>query len=679
MRRSAARLDGPSSPWIGANFWSRSGGPLMWRNYDSDLIRAELRVLREHGVTMTRSFCYWPDFMPEHDRIDERLVEHYRDFLDRHTELGMASVPTFVVGHMSGENWDPAWRAGRHLYADVWLVARQAWFVREIVRRLGDHPAVCGWLLSNEMPIYGGEDSPPETVAAWAQLLIDAVRAGGGSQPVSIGDGAWGLEITGRDNGFRLRDTAALCDFLGPHVYSTEDDLIRQHYAAAFRCELAGTFGRPVVLEEFGTTSDFTSDEHGAHYYRQTLYNTLLAGATGWIAWNNSDYDNLGEQDPYRHHPFEMHFGLTDVTGAPKPQLAEIKAFADTLRAIDVASCRRADAEVALVAPSYLDTVYPFTETEDRVSLPAVLRQSYVTARLADLPPALVRESDGIRDGAALYLVPSTKQLLTPSWRTLAKLAEDGACVYVSYSSGTHEVQRGPWYADLNGMFGVEHQLWYGLADPITDNEVTFTLTRAFGTLAEGTTLTFATVGSGRVFLPVRPVTAEVLAVDGHGRPALLLRRCGAGSVVLCTYPIEQLAVAAPRVNPEHTSVLYAALAAHACVRPTVGTDDQRLAVDLLEHADGRRFVFVVNHCADEVTVKPALPIAATLRTLDGADPGDPLRLPPFGVGVYRLHDATSAATSSGTAMTARLARAKGSDTHRVSVPTKTGLTRNPP
>src|SRR5205807_1834001 len=117
---------------------------------------------------------------------------------------------------------------------------------------------------------------------------------------------------------------------------------------------------------------------------------------------------------------------------------------------------------------------------------------------------------------------------------------------------------------------------------------------------------------------------AEVLAVDGHGRPALLLRRCGAGSVVLCTYPIERLAAAAPRVNPEHTSVLYGALAAHAGVRPTVGTDDQRLAVDLLEHADGHRFVVVVNHCADEVVAKPALPTAARLRTLDGAEAGDP-------------------------------------------------------
>ena len=35
----------------------------------------------------------------------------------------------------------------------------------------------------------------------------------------------------------------------------------------------------PVMLEEFGTSSDFVSDPSAAHYYRQVLHNSLLAGA----------------------------------------------------------------------------------------------------------------------------------------------------------------------------------------------------------------------------------------------------------------------------------------------------------------------------------------------------------------------------------------------------------------
>ncbi|HVV21933.1 MAG TPA: cellulase family glycosylhydrolase [Pseudonocardiaceae bacterium] len=638
MRRNSMPLtvDGRPVRWLGANFWSSTGGPLMWRNSDPAVIERELRVLREHGMTMTRSFCYWPDFMPEPDRIDDRMTDRLGDFLDRHADAGMTTVPTFIVGHMSGENWDPAWRNGRDLYRNVWLVARQAWFAGEIVRRFADHPAVAGWLVSNEMPIYG-DPVDRESVTAWAQLIRDAVRAAGGRQPFSLGDGAWGIETSGQDNGFSLRDIAGLVDFLGPHVYRMEDDLSRQHYAAAWICELAGTFDRPVVLEEFGVSSDFVSDENAAHYYRQVLHNSLLAGAVGWIGWNNTDYDHLADQDPYRHHAFEMHFGLTDRQGTPKPALAEFRAFAEVLDAVDIAHCRRADTDAILVVPSYLDTVYPFTQTEDRTTLPVTLRQAYVSARLADLPLALSRESDGLTEDGRLYLVPSAKQLLSPTWLRLQRLAENGATVYVSYSPGAHPVQRGPWYANLNGMFGVRHRLRYGLVDPVVDDEVTFTFTRPFGTFAEGARLSFRAAGTAdsRAYLPVDPVDADVVAVDGHGRPALLVRRVGSGSVILCTYGLEHMASVTPAVNPEAGQALYGALAAYAGIDRIATVDNPRVAADVLVHEDGRRFLWLVSQCDAEVTVKPN--VATGLRTLTGEPVSGPVTLGPFGVGVYEL------------------------------------------
>jgi endo-1,4-beta-mannosidase len=640
MRRYTTKIISNGQPvsWLGANFWSRTGGPLMWRNYDPQTVQEELQVLREHGLGMTRSFFYWPDFMPEPHLIDEKMTARFADFLDRHTEAGMTTIPTFIVGHMSGENWDPAWRDGRDLYADVWMVARQAWFAGEMVRRFGGHPAVCGWLVSNEMPIYGGE-APAETVAAWAQLIVDAVRAAGGHQPVSLGDGAWGIEVRGEDNGFALADSARLCDFLGPHVYPVGNDQARQHYAAAWACELAGTFGRPVVLEEFGVSSDFASDENAAHYYRQALHNSLLAGATGWIAWCNSDYDALYAQDPYRQHPFELHFGLTTADGTPKPQLAEVAEFGRLLQAVDIGRCERADTDAALIVPSYLDTWYPFTGKRDRAHVRDSLSQAYVAARLADLPVALTRESSGIEPGARLYLLPSAKQLLGPSWHELEALATGGATVYVSYSPGDNEHHPGPWYAHLNAMFGVRHQLRNGLVDPIEDEQVTLTFGTDFGTLAAGTVLTFSAAGSGygRSYLPVQPDGAEVIAVDGHGRPALLLRRAGAGSIVLCTYPLEHMAALAPGVNPEATSTLYDALAVHAGVRRLVTVDDPRIAADVMLRSDGARFAWLVSQAAETVTAKPQLAPGLRLCALDGSPAGSAVTLAPFGVGVFAL------------------------------------------
>jgi len=56
-------------------------------------------------------------------------------------------------------------------------------------------------------------------------------------------------------------------------------------------------------------------------------------------------------------------------------------------------------------------------------------------------------------------------------------------------------------------------------------------------------------------FLPAEPAdgpgAAEVPATDAHGRPALLLRPIGPGSLVLCTYPVEHMAALTSRVNPD--------------------------------------------------------------------------------------------------------------------------------
>jgi endo-1,4-beta-mannosidase len=628
-------------PWLGVNFWSRTGGPLMWRSYDPGVVREELATLAANGMNLTRSFCYWPDFHPEPDRLDERMLARFADFLDRHAEAGMATVPTFIVGHMSGENWDPAWRQGRDLYGDVWMVARQAWFVGELTRRFAAHPAVAGWLLSNEMPLYGGP-APAPVVTAWAELLVQAVRAGGGTQPLSLGDGAWGIELSGVDNGFSLRATAPLVDFVGPHVYPMESDRVRLHLGPAFACELAGFTGKPVVLEEFGVSSGFSSSENAGHYYRQVLHTSLLAGASGWLAWSNTDYDHLADQDPYRHHPFEMHFGLCDATGAPKPQLAEVRAFAELLEAVDLPNLSRPPAEAALVVASYLEHPWPFTEPADRAFVLGSLRQAYVAAWEADLAVGPMREHDGLEPGRRLYLIPSAKQLTAPGWRALERFAGDGAVVYVSWSAGGHGVQRGPWYAGLDRMFGVEHQLTHGLVDPIEDEEVVVTFVRGFGSIPEGSRLELRAGGNQhvRAFLPVRPVTAEVVAVDQRMRPVLLERAVtGGGRLVLCTYPLEQLAAASARVNPEPTWRVYDALAEIAGLSRPVTVEDPRVFAAELRHRDGRNLVWLVSQADTEVTVKPT--VQGHLADLHTGRPASEVTLDAYGVRVLRREPPT--------------------------------------
>jgi hypothetical protein len=189
------------------------------------------------------------------------------------------------------------------------------------------------------------------------------------------------------------------------------------------------------------------------------------------------------------------------------------------------------------------------------------------------------------------------------------------------------------------------HQLRNGLVDQIEDAEVTFVFEAAFGTIPVGARLTFSVAGTeyGRAYLPVQPDGAEVIAVDGHGRPALLRRSVGTGAIVLCTYPIEHMAAMTARVNPEPTGTLYNALAVAAGLRRPVTVDDPRIAADLMVRADGVRFVWLVSQVDQPVTVKPQLAAGLQLACLDGSVVDGMIAMAPFGVNVFALIKAEDA------------------------------------
>jgi hypothetical protein len=95
-----------------------------------------------------------------------------------------------------------------------------------------------------------------------------------------------------------------------------------------------------------------------------------------------------------------------------------------------------------------------------------------------------------------------------------------------------------------------------------------------------------------------------------------------------------------PEVNPSAVSTLYDALATFAGVRRPVTVDDPRVAADVLVHADGSQFAWLVSHAAEPVTVKPQLAGGSRLRELAGGPANGTIILPPFGVGVFRIEDA---------------------------------------
>ena len=459
------------------------------------------------------------------------------------------------------------------------------------------------------MPLYGGAGTTEE-ITAWARLVVQAVRAAGATQPISLGDGAWGIEVDRQRQRLlaararaarRLRRAARLPD--GGRRGAAAADGARS--CASSRA----ASGKPVVLEEFGVSSDFAVG-------RRTPPTTTGRSCTrrcspahsGWIAWNNCDYDDLRDQDPYRHHVFELHFGLTDRTGGRSRSSASWPVRRGSSPTWRRTAGSRSRARRRCVVPEHFERELPFTTPELPAGHPRGLLQAYVAAREADLPVELARERDGIPGDARL--VPRAVGQAADHRRASTACASSrtvGATVYLSFFAGSTPSQRGPWLPGLDELFGVEHRLRYGLVDPIED-EVVFEFVEPLGDLDAGTRLRVRVAGAASAAPTCRssPAGAEVVADRRPRPPGAAPARARSGSTVLCTYPLEHMAARTPRVNPESTWRLYSALACAAGVSRPIRVDDPRVLVGRVRSGPTERACFV-NCSGDTVALEPIL------------------------------------------------------------------------
>lgn len=587
----------PDKFLLGVNYWSRQGGPLMWEQWEPNTVRAEVRHMVRLGFDVCRSFVYGPHFMPAAGRLAPVMLRRWQEYLRICAQEGLGVFATLIVGHMSGENWDFPWRGGRDLYTDEGLLEAQAELCRgvvgatlEVEKELGRR-VVAGWVLSNEMPVYGGP-AEPQAVARWAEHLSNAIRQLDRSRPVGTGDGVWYL--MGERNGFEPGVLAPAVDFYGIHLYPTEIDSMRHAlYLEAVLARMDSvqrtiSTAKPVVVEEFGGSTAHGSPENLALYVREALHTAFLSGAVGAWIWCFSDFELYGQR-PYWHHPFELRFGLVSASGAEKPAAAEVQAFRRFLdKATGGRPVRPLRSPVAIVVPSYLNASYPFTENLGTLEWRIVL-EAYALCSMAGVRPELVEEQEQADDRLAgaytLLVVPCARRLLAPTWEGLAAIVRRGASLYMSYMADS-------WCHNFDELTGLARDLRWGLVD-VPDREVQVEF--GDGQAASVEVGSPASPDEWRRFAYLRircPEGVRVLARARVGEepvPALVEVRRGGGRIVFCPFPWEWYALQRPEANRRWPfSRLYSLVFESAGVRPLFTSDHSWVQVRCAQPSDGQ-------------------------------------------------------------------------------------------
>ena len=227
---------------IGCNYWGSKHGTDMWRKWDAESVRNDLKILSENGVEVMRVFPNWREFQPimsvkewggrraeylfaDETRIDNEFgidynqMEHFSLFCDYAKEFNIKLVVSVVTGWMSGRLFVPPALEGKNLIKDSEALMWETKFVRGFIRYFKNREEIIAWDLGNECNCMGMIEDRSDAYT-WTALISKSIYCEDKTRPVMSGMHSLthGEEWPGNNN-WTIQDQGELTDILTPHPY----------------------------------------------------------------------------------------------------------------------------------------------------------------------------------------------------------------------------------------------------------------------------------------------------------------------------------------------------------------------------------------------------------------------------------------------------------------------------
>ena len=654
---------------LGTNYWPRHHGAQMWEEWDPAEIEADIAQMKELGLNTVRMFLLTPYFTDAEGNLREEALEKFAAFVDICKRHGVYVMPSLFVGHMSGTNWDVPWRKGRDFYTDPEVLRIEVNYVREIARRFRDEPAILAWILSNEIQYYAGHPSA-DAGHLWARTLIQAIREADPNHPVSTGDGGYPRRSKGVGIMPEPLVEEGLLDYVGPHDYPDDVDELRLSLRPGMLARLED-IGIPVLLEEFGRSTAEVAEEELGDFFRTTLYSLLANGAAGALAWCFTDF-TIEDRVPYVYQSFELRFGITRADRSLKPSGEAMREFATLLSRLGLSgypspqpegsapssagekalenACssdymgryRFPQPQAAILVPEFYRRAYPFKQINHERMFSLFL-EAFTLAKMAHIDVGFYREP-GELAGIKLLLMPCTREILSPSWRVLKRFVEEGGVLYLSY---TYDMCC-PVFEEL---FGARRKVKVGLPEAPSSRKVTLRFIEKLGEVEAGEEFSYPVPSDPfeAAYCPLEPTSAEVVAVDDEGNPAILVNRVGEGAAVFSAYPLEKYLLFVYNVHQiDRTYRLYRAIFSLAGMKRVFDCSEPCVELASFEADDGH-LLLAINHGRRPFVgaIETFMPVMSVKDVMDGREmPIEPspkgtsisLDIPPKRARVLKIH-----------------------------------------
>ena len=572
---------------IGCNYWASNAGTEMWRDFDENAIRDDLRILSENGVRYMRVFPNWRDFQPvmpvyiqgavfseymlEGDvlpanryYLDEKMLDRFARFCELCEKSGIKLVVGILTGWMSGRLFIPSALFGKDIFTDPEALMLEGLFVKGFVKAMKNQKAIYAWDLGNECNCMGKAQSR-FTAAAWTAFVANAIKAEDASRPLFSGMHGIGAADTGRV--WTINDQSEYCDVLTTHPYPPFVDDVFLDEFVSFRttmhasCETkfySDLGGKPCMIEEIGNLGRMMcSDENAAKFARLNLFSGWANGSTGMMWWCANEQTYL-RTNPYTRYMCENELGMISAERRPKPVLDEFRKFSGFIDRLDFD-----------LPKAHEDAVCVLTKGQNQWG---VAFMSYSLAKQAGMNLRFAFISDEIPPAEA-YLLPSissAQALPLEGFEVIKNRVKNGAKLYISIDDAM--------ITGLEELCGVR----VSMAEKAQESgEI----------LLDGSAIPYR-----RSMIYHLDVTrATVLARDERGEPAIVAAQYGNGMVYFVNFPLEKTMIDENDAFNRNRHKIYAQIFAQEIGSHAVITENPLLALTL--HYDGETaYCVIVNH-----------------------------------------------------------------------------------
>lgn len=519
--------------FTGINYWDSAHATNMWREFDEEVIREDMRVMREAGIDSLRIFPLWSDFQPltggdAADRVYEFLLDgktlpdteagqagvseemcrRFERFCALAEEYGLQLVVGLITGQMSfGGFYPPVFSGSRNAMSNPTMCKWQMRYVKYLVGRFKNQRSIVAWDLGNEMENIAADVSADQFYF-WCASIANAIRVADPTRPVISGLGDGPL-TEGRANSLEVGE---YCDMhtVHPYIFWKMIDPIhtmRSVMTIPFRCRIKEDIsGVPTFVQEYGSIGYMCcSYETEAAFYRGSALSCLANGCHGvmwWCAFDQGSHTFT----PYNWNNIGSQYGFFKEDRTEKPIVEEnryIRTFIDALPD----GLPRALTDCTIIIPRENDGAR------------RILQTSYLLAKQAGLDPSFTYALKPIPD-SKLYFFPcpkESKSITKERWNELLCKVKGGSRLFMTLSSGM--------FREIPETFGVKIDYRY-------ERYV------RSGINIGGESLPV----DSRYAYNITPTTARVLATDDGGRPVLFENNYGEGKTYLCILPVEEFA-----------------------------------------------------------------------------------------------------------------------------------------